>query len=264
MRKMCNLKLHHSSDPITIEVCVGSVADAIVAEASGADRLELCSATEVGGLTPSLGLVNQVLKAVRIPVIAMVRPRPGGFCYSAQEYQTAVADAKLLCQAGVAGLAFGFLRDSREIDLARTRELVRIAGELDAVFHRAFDLAIEPQLACHQLAEIGVSRVLTSGQAADALAGAGLLRELRELTIDRLEIMPGGGLRSGNAREVIQQTGCRQLHTGAGIMISDESLRVRSHDLTIDPNHRAVDPAVVVDIVKCLREFHSHGSPIAE
>lgn len=249
---------------ITVEVCVGSLADAIAAESSGADRLELCSATELGGLTPSLGLVEQVLNAVRIPVVAMVRPRPGGFCYSAQEYQTAVADAKLLSDTGVAGFAFGFLRESREIDLARTRELVEIAGDLDSVFHRAFDLVLEPHVGCHQLAEIGVLRLLTSGQAADALAGAKLIREMRELTSERLEIMPGGGVRGGNAREVIEQTGCHQLHTGAGTMISDESLSVHAHDLTIGPDHRAVDPAVVVDIVNALQEFTFNGSPIAE
>lgn len=163
----------------------------------------------------------------------------GDGMYQCVLYDKRTPDAKLLCQAGVAGLAFGFLRNGREIDLARTRELVRIAGELDSVFHRAFDSVFDPHVACQQLAEIGVSRLLTSGQAADALAGAVLLRELCELTINRLEIMPGGGIRSGNAWEVIQQTGCRQLHTGAETMITDESLNAQAHGLTIDSKHSA-------------------------
>ena len=241
-----------------IEVCVGSVADAVQAESAGADRLELCGATELGGLTPSLGLVQQVLQAVDIPVVAMVRPRAGGFCYRDDEFQTAREEGKLLLEAGVAGLVFGFLCSDGQVDSDRTAEFVILTEGVDAVFHRAFDFTPEPLAACDQLSDLGITRLLTSGQAGDALSGAALIRSLIERAPDGMDILPCGGVRADQAPKLREITGCRQLHIGGSVARSDRSLEGNQQIDLCSANclqhgcHQAVDATVVADVVASL------------
>ncbi|MDB5319554.1 MAG: hypothetical protein JWN40_1185 [Phycisphaerales bacterium] len=198
---------------ILIEVAISTLADAQAAHAGGADRLELSSALELGGLTPSLGTLDLIKEAVALPVVAMLRPRPGGFVYSAAEFLTMQRDADFLLAHGASGLAFGFLNGDRSIDLPRTSELLRqIGSSCQVVFHRAFDLTPDPLAALNSLIDCGVTRILTSGQQPTAPTGADLIRRLIQHAAGRIEILPAAGITPANAAALIAQTAATQLH----------------------------------------------------
>jgi copper homeostasis protein len=198
---------------ILIEVAISTLADARVAHGAGADRLELNAALELGGLTPSIGTLALVRKMVPLPVVAMLRPRAGGFVYSDGEFLTMQRDADVLLAQGASGLAFGFLTVDRTVDADRTRALVRQLGpSRETVFHRAFDLTADPFAAMESLIDCGVRRILTSGQKATALAGADVIRRLIERSAGRIEILPGAGVTPENAAELMMRTGATQVH----------------------------------------------------
>lgn len=182
------------------------------AESAGADRLELNLALELDGLTPSAGLVELVSQAVEIPIIAMARPRGGDFCYSESEWETLFADARWLLKQGVSGIAFGCLDPDGQVDLRRCREMRRLAGERELVFHKAFDDVCDWETGLDRLMEAGIDRVMTSGQASTAHDGIDTLARLVERADHRIEILPAGRIGSPNAVEIVDRTGCRQLH----------------------------------------------------
>ena len=200
---------------VLLEVCVASADDAVVAATGGADRVELNSALELDGLTPSHGLLLEARRRVRIPVIAMARPRAGDFCYSDTEFAVLRRDVDHALEGGADGIAFGILTGDGAIDVRRCRSVIRQIGRggKDVVFHRAFDRTGEPLEAIEQLIDLGVRRVMTSGQARTAVAGAALIRELVDRAAGRIEILPAGGIRPANALRVYERTGCDQLHT---------------------------------------------------
>lgn len=209
---------------VLLEVCVGSVADAEAAVAAGAQRLELCAGLEIGGLTPSIGLVAEVVAGCSVPVIAMLRPRAGGFCYDRHEFAAMLRDADQFLAAGAAGVAFGILDREGQLDLLRLRELVERAGSRQTMVHRAFDFTADQELALQQLVDLGVTRILSSGGQPSALAGAEKLRRLVELAAGRIELMAGGGVNAENAAEVVRRTGVRQIHIGASGPADDRSI----------------------------------------
>lgn len=202
---------------ILIEACVSSVADAIAAVEAGANRLELCSVLEVGGLTPSIGLIERVLASVAVPVMVMIRPRVGDFTPNDEEFATMLADIAAAKRAGAAGVVFGLLLEDGAIDARRTSRLIAAAEGLHTVFHRAIDFTPDSVAAAATLADLGVTRVLTSGSARTALEGAAIIRQMAERTADRLEILPGGGVRAANIAPILQASGCNQVHLGPSI-----------------------------------------------
>jgi copper homeostasis protein len=209
---------------VLLEVCVGSVADAEAAVAAGADRLELCGALELGGLTPSLGLVEAVVAISPIPVVAMVRPRAGGFRYDRDEFAVMLRDAQRFLDMGASGIVFGILDQYGRIDAARSRELVSLAASVGSVFHRAFDFVADQRTALDTLIETHCQRVLTSGGQSTAVAGAAAIRELAQHAAGRIEVLPGGGVNAGTIAEIVRVTGCRQVHIGASTMCDDGSI----------------------------------------
>ena len=150
---------------ILLEVCCGSADDVIEAWKAGANRVELNSSLFHGGLTPTIGSLQVVKKEVPLPVMTMIRPRAGGFCYTPMEFKTAIADAQLMIRHGTDGLVFGFLNEDGTVDKARTGELAAIAGDKTTVFHRALDVTPDWRKALETLIGLGITRVLTSGQA---------------------------------------------------------------------------------------------------
>lgn len=212
---------------ITLEICCGSVADAKAAELAGADRIELNSALPLGGLTPDIGSLILIKEQVKLPVISMLRPRAGGFCYTADKYETMKKSAQILLEAGSDGLAFGFLKEDRTIDGLRTREFTELVHSYgrEAVFHRAVDVTWQIDTAVEQLIEAGVDRVLTSGGGRTAIAGAECLERLQRQYGTAIQIMAGSGIRSGNAESLLQQTGIRQIHSFCGGTAVDKSAR---------------------------------------
>ncbi len=200
---------------IAVEVAVDGLSGALAAAAGGAHRLELCSALAEGGLTPSAGLCDAVTNAVDIPVLAMLRPRGGDFLYDDGEFDVVLRDVEHLRRAGAAGFVCGALLPDGDIDRVRVRALVAAASPLPITFHRAFDLCREPFAALHELAALGVRRILTSGQSPSAPAGAAKLRELVALAPAGLTIVAGAGVRSGNAATLVRSTGVREVHLSA-------------------------------------------------
>jgi copper homeostasis protein len=206
-----------------LEICCGSIDDAIQAQAGGAQRVELCSALFLGGLTPSLGTIQVARQELTIPIMAMVRPRGGGFCYTDAEFATMERDAEALLANGADGIVFGILKEDGEIDLARTRHLRAIAGDKQTVFHRAFDVTPDPFRALDQLVDLGITRILTSGQQDSVPEGADLIRRLIEYAGGRIEILPGGGIKPFNISDVVARTGCNAIHLTAFKMVADRS-----------------------------------------
>lgn len=203
------------SSKILIEVCCGSVDDAIEAEKGGADRVELNSAVFLGGLTPSLGSIIEAKKRLNIPVMIMIRPRAGGFCYTQAEMEVMLRDAKLAVEHGTDGLVFGILTSGGSVDTERCRRIIELAQGRQTVFHRAFDVTPDPLEALDQLIDLGFSRVLTSGQERTAPEGLETIRKLIVHSGGRIEILPGSGLRPNNIRAFVEQTKATQVHFSA-------------------------------------------------
>ncbi len=212
---------------ILLEICCGSIDDAIEAERGGADRAELCSALFLGGLTPSLGTVLEAKARLKIPIIVMVRPRGGGFCYTDAEFATMERDTRLAVEHGAAGVVFGILHPDGSIDVKRTRRIRELIGDRQAVFHRAFDVTPDPFAAVDQLVDLGITRILTSGQQNTVGEGAELIRNVIEHARGRIEIMPGGGILPYQLEDIIARTGCTQIHLTAFGALHDSSAEGR-------------------------------------
>ena len=231
---------------ILLEIAVDSEADARSAASAGANRLELCSDLAHHGFTPSLDLIRAAARIPNITTVAMIRPASVSnsfFNYPRDEWSTFMSEAHAALDAGAGGLVFGCLTPALEIDKARVRELVNLAAHAtpprETVFHRAFDLTPDPLASAQQLADLGVTRILTSGLSAARTAadlgspapppssspwhraGDSWDRRLERLATliravgTRIQILPGGGLRASNAAELIARTGCTQVHSSA-------------------------------------------------
>lgn len=212
---------------VLLEICCGSLDDALEAAEGGADRVELCSALFLGGLTPSMGALIEAKRRLAIPVMFMVRPRAAGFCYTASEFAAMERDAELAIANGADGLVFGALTSGGLIDRRRVTRLRALAGGRDAVFHRAFDVTPDPFRALDELADLGITRVLTSGQAPTVGEGLELIARLVAHAKGRMQVMPGGGIRPHEFAHVVRTTRCSQIHVAAWTGRRDRSTRHR-------------------------------------
>jgi copper homeostasis protein len=195
-----------------VEICANSYQSAINAEKAGAHRIELCSELAVGGITPSYGLIKKVVHDLSIPVHVLIRPRSGDFTYSDAEFEIMKENIQLFKELGCAGIVSGVLHQNNSIDLKRTQELVEISQPLNFTFHRAFDWVAHPKESLKKLEQIGVSRVLTSGQELTAENGISLLTELKDHT--QVTIMPGGGIHADNVL-LFHKSGFSEIHFSA-------------------------------------------------
>lgn len=244
---------------ILLEIVVSTVEDCMAAESSGGDRIELCAAITTGGLTPTLGTLIEAKKRVRIPVMAMVRPRAGGFCYSEEDFAAMRRDAALLLEHGADGIVFGVLHTDGNVDTKRCEKLVEIAGDKQTVFHRAFDVVPDPVRSLDELIEAGFTRVLTSGQRSAAVEGRDLIRQLIVRANQRIEVLPGGGVRQHNVRQLVETTGCKQVHMTAFTAQLDAStsascLRFGSVPGSPSSSYECVDRRVVQRMKEVLEE----------
>ncbi|PKH26971.1 copper homeostasis protein CutC [Enterobacterales bacterium CwR94] len=199
---------------LKLEVCCYSVDCAQIAERAGADRIELCAAPKEGGLTPSLGTLRLAREQVTIPVHPIVRPRGGDFCYTDNEFAAMRSDVALMRELGFPGIVIGMLDHDGHIDLPRMRQLMTQCDGMAVTFHRAFDLCHSPHQALEQLADLGVARILTSGQQQSAESGLTLLRELNAQSRGPI-IMAGAGVRLSNLHKFVE-AGLHELHSSAG------------------------------------------------
>jgi copper homeostasis protein len=197
------------------EICVDSVAGVRAAKAAGAQRVELCADLLEGGITPSLGMIRQARKVPGIDLNVMIRPRGGDFLFNEDEFAAMRADIETAKAEGANGVVIGLLTAAAEIDVDRTRDLVALARPLSVTFHRAFDVAAEPFGALEALIELGVDRVLTSGQEPTVLEGLPLIVELMKRAGDRIVIMPGGGITARNIDRIVGAARPREIHFAA-------------------------------------------------
>ena len=200
---------------ILLEVCCNSAVDAAAAAKAGADRIELNTALSLGGLTPGVISLLTVKEQTSVPVMVMIRPRDGDFCYSREEFLLMREEAGLLLNLGADGIVFGCLNRDGSVDLEKTRQMVDLAKGRPCVFHRAIDLCPDWKLAMDALITAGITRVLTSGQKPTAPDGAICIREMIRFAGKDLEVLPGSGVRPENAAALIQETGCSQVHFSA-------------------------------------------------
>jgi len=211
---------------ITLEICCGSVDDCVEAWKNGADRVELNSCLFLGGLTPTIGALRTCKRLTELPVMAMVRPRGGGFDYTEAEYATALEDAELLIENGADGLVFGFLNADGSINEERTARLVSLAGERETVFHRAIDVTRDWRRSLDTLIRLGVKRVLTSGLRSDVFFALDTIAEMIDYAGGAIEILPGAGITLENAGRVAAATGCTQMHLACHRKAEDTSTRL--------------------------------------
>lgn len=212
--------------PITLEICIDSVDGAVAAARGGADRLELCSALSEGGITPSYGLVRQVTTNVDLPVMMMIRCRGGSFVYSERELAVMRDDIDAAKSLGVRGVVFGVLTRDGSIDLLANQRLVEAARPLEVTFHRAFDEpGVDAQTASRTLEQLGVERLLTSGQQNSAVEGADLIAKIVSQR-GNVTIMPGAGVRPENVAELIRATGAREIHGTASRFCGELQRRI--------------------------------------
>ena len=195
-----------------IEICLEDVKSVLAAQEGGADRVELCSDLFEGGLTPSLGTVLTAKKLAQIPINCMIRPRGGDFCYSDLEFQAMKEDILAFKQAGVNGIVFGILTPEGDVDMERSREVIKLARPLSVTFHRAFDMTRDPYKALEDLIELGVDRVLTSGQEASVPEGADLLADLVKKADGRIIVMPGCGISERNFPKIHAKINASEYH----------------------------------------------------
>jgi len=181
-----------------IEVCAESYEYAVKAEKAGADRIELCKDLHLDGLTPDYECAKKTIDSLNIPVFIIIRPRAGDFIYSDKEFELMKQDIVKFKEMGCKGIVSGILNSDNSIDLKRTKELVELSKPLEFTFHRAFDIVENPLNKIENLIEIGVNRVLTSGQKNKAIEGLELLKELNNISKNRIKIMPGGGITKKN------------------------------------------------------------------
>lgn len=223
----------------SVEVVACSVADCVAIASAGAHRIELCSGIIAGGVTPSAGLVRACRETVKLPIMVMIRPREGGFCYSDSELDVMRKDLDVMGLMGVAGVVFGVLKEDGRIDAPRMAELRRRAGRMQVMCHRAFDLTPDPLEAIDALVDAGVDRVLSSGQAATIAEGLPRLTEIMRHAEGRIEVQPCEGIRPENVRQVLASTGAPWVHLGPFIESTDPSSRLGTavcygHHLTVD------------------------------
>ena len=253
--------MNNQSSPI-IEVCVDTVESAIAAQRGGADRVELCASLLEGGLTPSAGAIEMARQSLNIAIQVMIRPRGGDFLYSHVDFETMKRDLEVAKRLGADGVVFGILTAEGEIDKERIRELIERARPLNLTFHRAFDMTRDPYQAMEDLIELGVDRVLTSGQAASAAEGVSLIRNLVEIARGRIVIMAGGGLNETNIREVVAGSGVSELHF-SGRSGSESAMHYRNPSVQLGSAQQLSEYLrLTADVERIMRMREGARSPL--
>ncbi|WP_265974732.1 copper homeostasis protein CutC [Brucella intermedia] len=209
---------------VLLEVCVDSAEGLYSAIEGGADRIELCSALELGGLTPSQALMELASDAP-IPVYAMIRPRAGSFCFSAEDEAIMAADIGNARNAGLAGVVLGASLADGSLDITLLERLIAEAKGLGTTLHRAFDLVPDAETALEQAIALGFERILTSGLSQTAEEGLDNLRHLAGKAGKRISIMPGSGVSAGNVGRIIEATGATEVHASCRVAVEEKDSR---------------------------------------
>ena len=219
-----------------LEICCYSMECARTAQQNGADRIELCSAPKEGGLTPSLGVLRSVRQHISIPVNPIIHPRGGDFCYTDGEFAAMLDDIAMVRDLGFSGLVTGILDAEGDVDMPRMEKIMIAAGSLQVTFHRAFDMCANPLNTLKKLADLGIARVLTSGQKSDAAQGLTKIMELITQPGAPI-IMAGAGVRASNL-SLFLDAGVQEVHSSAGVWLASP-MRYRNSGLSMSSDAQA-------------------------
>lgn len=195
-----------------LEVCTDSVESAISAQKGGADRIELCSNLVIGGVTPGQALFQMVKRYTDIDIHVLLRPRYGDYCYDNYEFEQLKEEVQMYRELGALGIVIGMLNPDGTLDAKRMEELVQVAGKMEIVMHRAFDVCINPLETMEQAISLGIDTILTSGQEDSAWKGRGMLKELQEKSAGRIEILAAGGINAEAIKKLVPYTGISSYH----------------------------------------------------
>lgn len=212
-----------------LEIACFEITSAETALRSVADRIEFCAEQQLGGITPNIDEFRYLKSVYRKPIYVMIRPKGGDFYYSDLEFEVMKKDLLQFKKSGADGFVFGILNSGNTIDIHRNKVLVDLAGDIPCTFHRAFDRTPDLDAAIKHLIDTGFKTVLTSGGKSSAMEGKENLRNLIEKYGNQIEILVGGGVRSGNISELKNFTKGTHFHSSAipsyEVFASDEEIK---------------------------------------
>jgi len=223
-----------------LEVIGFNIESCILAQAAGADRIELCDNPGEGGTTPSYGFIKTARAALQIELYPIIRPRGGDFLYTDAEFEVMKTDVQVCKELGCDGVVIGILNADGTVDKERCKQLVALAYPMGVTFHRAFDRVKDASQALEDVIEIGCERILTSGLVPNALDGAETIAALIKQADERIIVMPGSGVRSDNIIELAQKTGAIEFHTSARLNtkskmgFTNETMKENLQSVTVD------------------------------
>jgi copper homeostasis protein len=197
------------------EVACFDLESALIAQKAGADRVELCVDMYVGGTTPTIETIKKALEHLTIDLYVMIRPRGGNFVYSEAELEQMKMEIETIKKLGVNGFVFGILNEDKTINIEQNIALVELAKPFPCTFHRAFDEVLDYKQALEEVISCGFSTILTSGTSPNVMEGKEVLKQLVIQANNRIEIMPGGGLRSTNISELNEIVNANWYHSSA-------------------------------------------------
>nr|WP_306805924.1 copper homeostasis protein CutC [Caballeronia sp. BR00000012568055] len=209
-----------------LEVIATTVADARAAERGGADRLELIMAMGEGGLTPSIGLIESVVDAVRIPVNVIVRPHSRSFTYDADDYAVMLRDIRAIAATRANAIVIGMLNADGSIDEDGLSRVIDAADGKQITFHRAFDEARDLHKAFDILTKFdAVTNVLTSGGKPSVLEAESTIAKLvAQSKGTRCTVLAGAGLTVEAVAPFVASTGVSAVHFGSGLRVDGKAL----------------------------------------
>jgi len=246
---------------MVIEIAANSLQSAINAQLGGATRIELCSDLELGGITPSAGLIRKVRSALHIPIYVLIRPRAGDFIYSDFEFETMLADIEFCKSENIDGIVTGVLDNNAKIDKERLLLIKEVAGAMPVTFNRAFDVTASSEEAIQTLIECGVERVLTSGQKSSAIDGRFLIKQLADKVGKKIIIMAGSGINENNILPISEFTGVNEFHTSSKILVKSQMVHLH-RDIKISSNNDNHENDYYISDLQKIKKVVNALSPI--
>ena len=234
-----------------LEVIGFTINSCIIAQSSGANRIELCDNPGEGGTTPSCGFINAAREKLSIELYPIIRPRGGDFLYNDDEFEIMKNDVLVCKKSGCDGIVIGMLDEDGNVDKQRCSQLVQLAYPLGVTFHRAFDRTNDPFKAMEDIIEIGCERILTSGQKPSIVHGIELVAQLIEKAEERIIIMPGSGVRADNIADIAMKTKAAEFHTSARTMIQSK-MKFRNEKMNEELKSVSADEEEIKAILKIL------------
>lgn len=201
------------SSNLILEACVDSHQAALDAVQAGAQRIELCSRLDLGGLSPHFRLIRACIKSVSVPLKVMVRPRGGDFLCSEKDLKQMLKEILMLKRFGVQELVLGCLDEKDEVDMVAMDTLVKASFGMKITFHRAIDASSDPLLSLEKLRGFkNITSILSSGGAETALDGKEVLRKMKVAAGERFTLIAAGKITWGNLSKVHEAIGANEYH----------------------------------------------------